>query len=367
MSRIVRNAGRIIAPSLPTRNRERATPPMPPSPRAADSFTAAPPAPASVDPSFLPPGFDMNAAVAGMRRLLEAQGVSADALKPGTVSHTMMSDFDGTLGRSGSIPVFLRAKADVLDAQGNVVMKAGDFFKDDKGNDLMIHGLTGADVSKDLASLQAKFPSLPWSNVTQDWSAFDDRALALKTPLEDNLMRRIDEAPKGTGLLVITNRTSQDVAGGMRENVLRATKGKLAMVGVLTTGAPDVQKALGIDSPALSDGQRKAITQMVAITMLGGTASVKSHEYFDDSVSNDAPAIASLGAKFPELDTRVFVAQHTLNGHSVPHLVAKSDGRGGFTDPRDGSAWTPAKIDAFGKSDPQPLLPRLTPSAVIWS
>jgi hypothetical protein len=309
----------------------------------------------------------MDAAVAGMRRLLAAQGVSADALKPGAVTHTMMSDFDGTLGRSGSIPVFLRAKADVTDAKGDVVMKAGDYFKDDKGNELMIHGLTGADVSKDLASLQAKFPNLPWSDVTQDWSAFDDRALAMKTPLEDNLLRRIDQAPQGTGLLVITNRTSQDVAGGLRENVLRATKGKLAMVGVLTTGAPEVQKALGIDSPALSDGQRKAITQMVAITLLGGAGAVKSHEYFDDSVSNDAPAIASLAAKFPTVDTRVFVAQHTLNGHSIAHLVAQSDGRGGFTDPRDGTVWTPAKIDAFGKSDPQPLLPRLTRSSVLWS
>lgn len=355
------NTAAVIAPSLPKHLQARATPPAAKASPPVDSFSAAKaPAVAPVDPSFLPAGFDMNAAVDGLRKLLVAQGVPESMLQPGAVKHTVMTDFDGTLGRSAHVPVFLRAKADVVGPDGKVTMKAGAYFQDEKGNDLMLHGLTGADVRKDLAALQAKYPNLPWAQVTQDWHAFDDRALALRTPLEGSMVRMLENAAPQTALLVITNRTTQDVAGGIRENVLHATAGRLAVTGVLTTGSAEVQKALGIDSPALSDGRRKAIAQIVALELFG--PGVTSHRYYDDSVSNDAPAITALAAKFTGMDVKVFEADHTLDNHAVPKLVAKSNGRGGFVDPRDGSTWTPEKVDAFAKSDPQPLLPQLTPA-----
>jgi len=58
----------------------------------------------------------------------------------------------------------------------------------------------------------------------------------------------------------------------------------------------------------------------------GPPEGAKSHEYYDDSVSNDAPAIASLAGKFPSLESSVFEAEHTMNGHSVPKLVVDLEG-----------------------------------------
>jgi hypothetical protein len=338
-----------------------------PAGRAADGFsatTAAPP-PAGVDPAFLPPGFDMNKAVEGLRGVLQAQGVPADQLQPGKITNTAMTDFDGTLGATADTPVYLRAKADVVGADGKVTMKAGDYFKDDKGNDLMIRGITGQEVGNELKALQAKFPSLPWSNVTQDWHAFDDRALAMKTPLNKGVLDSLETPTKDgpTALFVITSRTTQDVAGGIRENVQRQAGNKFASIGVVTTGVPDVQKALGIDSPTLTDGQRKAIVQMVAMTMLGGQNNIKSHRFYEDAVGNDAPAIQALPAKFPGVDTKVFLAMHEQNNHSVPRLVARSNGQGQAVDAK-GALWTPDKLTAFATSDPQPTLPLLTPSTV---
>jgi hypothetical protein len=361
-----------IAPALPksvraVRAGAAEKPATPRQAKAVDSFQAAPPAapPASVDPAFLPAGFDMNKAVDGLRQILIAQGVPAESLQPGKVQNTAMTDFDGTLGRTADVPVFLRAKTDVTGPDGKLIMKAGDYFKDDKGNDLMIRGITGADVGKETAALKAKFPNLPWASVTQDWHAFDDRALAMKTPLNEKVLRSLEEPTKKgpTALLVITSRTTQDVAGGIRENILNKTGDKFATVGVVTTGVPDVQKALGIDSPTLTDGQRKAIVQMVAMTMLGGPA-LKSHRFYEDSVGNDAPAIASIPGKFPTVETKIFEADHNLDNTSTPKLVASSNGRGQAIDPRDGSLWTADKITAYASSDPQPLLPLLTPPLV---
>jgi hypothetical protein len=313
----------------------------------------------------VPAGFDMNKAVDGLRQILIAQGVPAESLQPGAVQHTAMTDFDGTLGRTANVPVFLRAKADVTGPDGKVIMKAGDYFKDDKGNDLMIRGITGADGKKELAALQAKYPNLPWSNVTQDWHAFDDRALALKSPLNTAVLKSLEEPTKKgpTALFVITSRTTQDVAGGLRENILNKTGNKFATVGVITTGAADVQKALGLDSPTLTDGQRKAMVQLIAMTMLGGPT-LKSHRFYEDSVGNDAPAIQAVPAKFPGVETQVFLADHHPDNTSTPELIARSNGRGQATDPRDGSTWTSDKLTAFAASDPQPLLPLLTPAQI---
>jgi hypothetical protein len=336
--------------------------------RAQSTFNAAGAQPAnvaSVDPPFLPAGFDMNKAVEGLRQILTQQGVSPDMLQPGKVQNTAMTDFDGTLGASFNVPVFLRAKTDVMGPDGKELMKAGDYFKDDKGNDLMIRGMTGADVGGELNALKTKFPNLPWGSVTQDWHAFDDRALAMKTPLNKAVLKSLEEPTKNgpTGLVVITSRTTQDVAGGIRENLLQHTGNKFPMVGVVTTGAPEVQKALGVDSPTLTDGQRKAIVQMVAMTMLGG-ANLKSHRFYEDSVGNDAPALQSLSQKFPSVDTKVFLAQHHLNDTSTPALIGRSNGLGQFTDPRDGGVWTPDKITAFATSTPQPQFPPLQPARV---
>ena len=350
-----------VAPIAANTQRESVTPA-----KRTDQFggigqakNAAPPA--AVDPPFMPVGFDVNAAVDGLRKLLVDQGVPLAQLQPGKALHTLTTDFDGTLGRSGNIPVFLRAKADVVDANGAVTMKAGDYFKDDKGNDLMLHGLTGVDVGNDMTMLKTKYPTLPWASVTQDWSAWDDRALTMKTPLEDKMVRRIKDAAKATeptASFIITARTNAQVAGGMHEALkARGTD----VTGVICTGDAAVQKQLHVDDPKLSDGQRKALVQMIIVTMYGG---VKSHSFTDDGPGNDAASISSLAAKFPTTNVSVFQAVHVVGkNHSTPKLIAQSNGLGGFNDPRDGSAWTPEKIDAFAKSTLPPL-PQLTPDSV---
>jgi hypothetical protein len=340
---------------------------------------------ASVDPPFLPAGFDWQKTVSGLRSILGGQGMPEALLSGNKLQHIMTTDFDGTFGRSGTIPVYLRAKTDLRDARGNVVMKAGDYFKDDKGNDLMIHGTTGFDVGADLKMLQTKYPNLPWtdaasgqSNVSQDWSEWDSRAKATSEKLEPSMVRRARDAAKASepsATFIITARTNAQVAGGMLENqAIQSINGgpKANKLGVICSGDANVQQQLGVDDPKLSDGQRKAIIQMALVMMAG--SNIKSTSFTDDGPSNDAAAIGSVSAKFPTLDVKVFQAVHHIGVDqdspqkspvisSKPVLVAMSDGLGGMKDPRDGSAWTADKLAAFSAS-PLPQLPQLTPDQV---
>jgi len=351
--------------------------------RAASTQTLQPQAPArgdvfephgtsssnlGIDPAFLPTDFDMGAAVSAMRKLLLAQNpdLTEEMLRPGQVSRTWATDFDGTLGRSANIPVLLRANADVV-SDGKTLMKKGDLFRDPMTHEpLMLHALTGTDVAQDLKALQAKYPQLPWtaangdgttrSLVQQDFSAFDDPVEAMQTPLESSLVRDLQGSANSRDKLasfVITSRTNSAVADGIHA----ALKARDADVwGVITCGDPKVQAALGVADPNISDGQRKAIIQMILLSMLNPAA----HSWRDDSRGNTGRAIESLAAKFPGMDISVFDANHVPGqNHSEMQLVARSDGHGGFVDPRDGGEWTQQRLAAHD-AEPLPLLPQLT-------
>lgn len=230
-------------------------------------------------PAWVPATFDLKAAAAGMKSLLEQRGVPT-----AKVHELVITDADDTL-------VQTQAKTLLRDRV------TGELAKDPMTGELL---KIGAEIEAERADLQARFPELPWANLVNDFREFDDAvglaASALIDVTVDKL--RADAGKPDARRFVITARNAAPVLETL--GAISKQHG-LGIDSVLSASAATEREALHLGDAKPSTAQSKALMMAALVELYRPKHAELDHvTFYDDGDGNLAAAKELLPVLFPK-------------------------------------------------------------------
>jgi hypothetical protein len=220
-------------------------------------------------PAWVPPSFDLVGAAAGMKRLLEQQGVPVTRVR-----ELVVTDADDTLVQTDAKTLLRNAKT-------------GELAKNPVTGELL---RIGAEIDAERAALEQQFPQLPWKDLLNDFREFDDaQRLAKAAPIGETIAALRGEASReDMRRFLITARNADGVLGTLQRF---SEQQGLGLDSVLSANRPGELAAMSLGGVKLGTAERKALMIAALVELYRPKHAALEHvTFYDDSDGNLAAA-----------------------------------------------------------------------------
>lgn len=243
-------------------------------------------------PAWYPPDFQLGKAAKGMQALLSQKGVTVTP-----VPKLVVTDADYTL-LATTAATLLKHRTTGEHARHPVT---NEIFR------------LGPEFERERAALEAQFPQLPWSELSNDYHEFDDALdIAGSDTIAQTLeqLRASDLDPQQRQFL-ITARNSLAAISALEQV---SQRDGLGLDGVFSANAPAELEALGVEEVKLGTAERKALMIAALIDLHQPSRVI----FYDDGDANLSRARELLPLLFP--GTTFEFVDVVKRGHHFEHV-----------------------------------------------